>query len=196
MPIIGLNTKLYGINKTIFPEQEEEQVRSVGDDDESVRVLLPIISESYMNGAISGATAEVLPAVTTTNNGQVLTVVEGDWATANIPDVLPDVSSTDNGQVLTVVEGSWAPASVPVNTGTAIMTGTWNDGACTFDMTFQEIYDAIDAGKIVFAVIPTEDAFGIMLVSSIEVSSTAISVKFGENTLNGTEATDYPVLED
>ena len=168
MPIIGLNTKLYGINKTIFPEQEEEQIRSVGDDAESVRVLLPIISESYMNGAISGATAEVLPAVT----------------------------STDNGQVLTVVEGAWAPAGVPVNTGIAIMTGTWDDGACTFDMTFQEIYDAIDAGKIVFAVIPTEDAFGIMLVNSIEVSSTAISVKVGESTLNGTEATDYPVLED
>lgn len=33
----------------------------------------------------SGATAE-LPAVTTANNGQVLTVVSGEWKAAALPD--------------------------------------------------------------------------------------------------------------
>ena len=49
-----------------------------------------------------------LPAVTTSDNGDVLTVVSGKWAKADVPKELPTVSDTDNGSVLKVVDGVWA----------------------------------------------------------------------------------------
>ena len=49
-----------------------------------------------------------LPAVTTSDNGDVLTVVSGKWAKADVPKELPTVSATDNGSVLKVVDGVWA----------------------------------------------------------------------------------------
>ena len=52
-----------------------------------------------------------LPEVTGANNGQVLTVVEGEWAAAAVPTELPAVTSEDNGDVLKVVEGVWAKTS-------------------------------------------------------------------------------------
>ena len=56
---------------------------------------------------IAGSTVE-LPAVTTEDNGDVLTVVEGAWAKATIPAQLPAVTSEDAGKVLTVnSEGQW-----------------------------------------------------------------------------------------
>lgn len=60
-----------------------------------------------------GSTIE-LPAVTSDDNGDVLTVVEGAWAKAELPtptSELPTVTSDDNGDVLTVVEGAWAKAT-------------------------------------------------------------------------------------
>lgn len=53
------------------------------------------------------ATPAELPAVTTSNNGQILTVVSGKWEAANAPTELPTVSATDNGSVLKVIEGAW-----------------------------------------------------------------------------------------
>lgn len=55
----------------------------------------------------SGAGIE-LPVVSNSDNGDVLTVVNGAWAKANIPSQLPSVSASDNGSVLKVVDGAWA----------------------------------------------------------------------------------------
>ena len=52
-----------------------------------------------------------LPAVTAADNGDVLTVVSGEWAKAAAPSGLPEVTSSNNGQVLTVVNGEWAAAN-------------------------------------------------------------------------------------
>lgn len=48
-----------------------------------------------------------LPAVTTSDNGDVLTVVEGKWAKAAIPNELPAVTAENNGAVLKVADGAW-----------------------------------------------------------------------------------------
>ena len=60
---------------------------------------------------ITAGLTEAMPAVTASNNGQVLTVVSGAWAAATIPAQLPTVTATDNGKILKVVNGAWAAAS-------------------------------------------------------------------------------------
>lgn len=54
-----------------------------------------------------GSTIE-LPAVSGADNGNVLTVVDGKWAKAEVPSDLPAVTAEDNGSVLKVVDGVWA----------------------------------------------------------------------------------------
>lgn len=53
-----------------------------------------------------------LPQVTTSDNGKVLEVVDGEWA-ASTPSSggadLPDITEADNGKVLTAVNGKWSP---------------------------------------------------------------------------------------
>ena len=56
--------------------------------------------------ATAAASTIELPAATT--DGQVLTASGGKWVSAAIPSQLPAVSATDNGSVLKVVEGVWA----------------------------------------------------------------------------------------
>lgn len=66
------------------------------------------IPEALAKIATKSAGVE-LPAVTSENAGQVLTVnAQGKWVAAAIPSQLPAVTSTDNGSVLKVVEGVWA----------------------------------------------------------------------------------------
>ena len=48
-------------------------------------VIIPDMINAIAALITSGATAE-LPAVSATNNGQVLTVVEGAWAAADLPE--------------------------------------------------------------------------------------------------------------
>ena len=61
-----------------------------------------------------GVSVTELPAVTASNNGQVLMVVDGKWAAAAIPSQLPAVTSSDSGKVLTVsAQGAWGAAALP-----------------------------------------------------------------------------------
>ena len=64
------------------------------------------IPAALMKIATAAASTIELPAATT--NGQVLTASGGKWVSAAIPSQLPAVSETDNGSVLKVVEGVWA----------------------------------------------------------------------------------------
>lgn len=66
--------------------------------------LIPDMIEAI---AIIAGSAIELPTVTTSNNGQVLTVSSGKWAAADVPSELPTVSATDNGSVLKVIDGAW-----------------------------------------------------------------------------------------
>lgn len=57
--------------------------------------------------AVAASSVE-LPAVSASDNGNVLTVVNGKWAKAAVPTELPAVSASDNGDVLKVIDGVWA----------------------------------------------------------------------------------------
>lgn len=101
---------------------------------------------AYLTG-INGQAIEdlVLPPVDSTDNGKVLKVVSGIWATATESggSSLPTVSSTDNGKILQVSSGAWsivtpnfltshqdisglAPKADPVFTG-SISLGRYNN---------------------------------------------------------------------
>lgn len=56
----------------------------------------------------AGGAGIELPVVSKSDNGDVLTVVNGAWAKADIPSQLPAVTASDNGSVLKVVDGAWA----------------------------------------------------------------------------------------
>lgn len=57
-----------------------------GDADDVADIsIIPDMINAIATLISSGATAE-LPEVSSTNNGQVLTVVSGEWAAANLPN--------------------------------------------------------------------------------------------------------------
>ena len=61
-----------------------------------------------------GVSVTELPAVSASDNGKVLMVVDGKWAAAAIPSQLPAVTSSDSGKVLTVsAQGAWGAAALP-----------------------------------------------------------------------------------
>ena len=69
---------------------------------------------TVVNGKWAAAVpANPLPAVTAANDGEVLTVVSGAWSSADPAAQLPTVSASNDGEVLTVVSGKWAAASLP-----------------------------------------------------------------------------------
>lgn len=60
-------------------------------------------------------TSKELPAVTSTNNGKILKVVEGKWALADDSNTieLPAVTADNAGQVLKVdAEGHWVVGTI------------------------------------------------------------------------------------
>ena len=61
-----------------------------------------------------GVEVTELPAVTASDNGKELKVVEGAWAAGAEAAELPAVTSSDAGKVLTVNEsGEWVAAALP-----------------------------------------------------------------------------------
>ena len=56
-----------------------------------------------------------LPNVTSSNNGEILSVVNGQWAAATAPSGLPTVTSSDNGKSLEVVNGEWEVGNEKIN---------------------------------------------------------------------------------
>lgn len=107
---------------------------------DDITAILNAIAKLDTVQKISGA--KELPAVSSTDNGDVLTVVEGAWAKAALPAELPSVTSDDNGDVLTVVEGEWAKAALPqglptapAQDGTYTLTVTIADGEATYAWT-------------------------------------------------------------
>ena len=77
--------------------------------DDTISELLDKVNTAFENGG-GGAS---LPAVSGTDNGKVLTVVEGAWNKAAAPTELPAVSVSDNGKYLGVTEGEWGLAGPP-----------------------------------------------------------------------------------
>lgn len=70
---------------------------------------------------VAAAAAGELPAVGKSDNGDVLTVVNGKWAKAAPAAELPAVTAANNGAVLKVIDGAWAIGTddtAPANTTT------------------------------------------------------------------------------
>lgn len=76
-------------------------------DDVAEYVIIPDMINAIAALIASGATAE-LPAVTTDDNGKLLTVSGGKWTKATAQTELPAVTADDNGKVLKVADGVWA----------------------------------------------------------------------------------------
>lgn len=64
---------------------------------------------------------------------------------------LPAVTSDDNGSVLTVVEGEWDKAEAPSGNNDFVVTYIEDSGTVTADKTFAEITAAYNAGKKIYA---------------------------------------------
>lgn len=125
------------------------------DDDNIVDIDLQPDTENItvlLNGEeVTGGSG--LPEVDSSDNGDVLTVVSGEWTNAAPASQLPAVSGSDNGNVLTVVEGSWAKAAPSGGGGLFIVTLTEGNDYWTADKTFSQIAAAFTAGQVLYAMV-------------------------------------------
>ena len=100
-----------------------------------------------------GGGGSSLPSVTSSDNGDVLGVVDGAWGKMEAPSGLPEVSSTDNGDVLTVVDGEWAKAA-PSGGGTVViqLSQVWDSTSQKYvytngNYTYEDIKNLVNSGK-------------------------------------------------
>jgi hypothetical protein len=76
-----------------------------------------ISTNAGMIDAISDvAVPAELPPVTTSDNGKLLTVTNGEWNKADAPTELPPITTSDNGKLLTVTGGEWDKKSLALKT--------------------------------------------------------------------------------
>ena len=95
--------------------------------------------------------ADVLTNTTDDANGSIeysLSVIADALANGDANE-LPAVTGSDNGDVLTVVEGAWAKAAPSAGGGVSslICTPSVSGGICSLDKTFKEIKEAFEAGS-------------------------------------------------
>lgn len=87
----------------------------------------------------------VIKLGTTTNDEAkvISNMVDGGSAGA-----LPAVSSTDNGKVLTVANGAWAAGNASGGGGIFVIGSTYEEDTETLSKTWQEIYNALASGQL------------------------------------------------
>ena len=162
--------------------------------------MLDIISFAKAADAKSAAIKALeLPNISSSNNGSVLTVVNGAWDAAPIPEELPVIDVNDNGKVLTAVNSSWVAQNITFNGGILIVTETVEeDGELfvhTLNKTYGEIITALQNNILpILLLVPAEDSGSLILLSQYTTDPSHYSVVFG-NTDYGTNTLDvneYP----
>lgn len=167
--------------------------------------------------------------------GQVIALIKAMGGSGG-GSSLPSVSSTDNGDVLTVVNGAWDKAApsggsdlpdTPAQDGTYTLQNTVSSGSGTlawgadmffelhldeetwaFDKTWQEIYDALSAGKVGFFPMvyyaPEDNTvqanvnFVTLAYQDFAENNFVISGLYSNNLSNigyADTANDYPILD-
>lgn len=106
---------------------------------------IPDMVDAIAEVAESGGGSS-LPSVSATDNGDVLTVVDGAWSKAPVPAELPETTSSDNGDILKVVNGEWEKAANSATSG-MIVTFTASGGTYSADKTLSEITEAWTSTK-------------------------------------------------
>ncbi len=51
---------------------------------------------------------EIVPQVTSEDNGKVMIVNDGEWSVGVLPKILPEATTDDEGKFLRVVDGAYA----------------------------------------------------------------------------------------
>lgn len=129
---------------------------------------------AYSVAAAAPVPAPELPAVSSTDNGDVLTVVEGVWAKAAPAEELPAVTSDDAGDVLTVDNtGAWVNAA-PSGGAPMIATDTaqevQDETIYALDKTAGEIWEAANT-RLVVINYQTDDGREIWTHKSVMVEA-------------------------
>ena len=108
-------------------------------------VIIPdVISAISARAASAGIE---LPKTTASDNGKILTVVNGAWDKADPDASLPEVTAEDNGDVLTVVDGAWGKATPAFKNK---ITGTLSGTTVTLSngMTGNDIFQMVENGIV------------------------------------------------
>lgn len=111
---------------------------------------------------------------------------------------LPKVTSTDNGDVLTVVEGKWEKA-VPGGGGGSVLIveGTWDNSILTLNKTWKEIHDGLLAGSVVLYKEEPHEGYiitsGVFYCSQVYNEGSTYAVYFGNSkSFTTSSETGYP----
>lgn len=160
---------------------------------------LPTIPEEQVQKLIEQSEGGTLPEVTTTDNGKVLTVVEGAWDKAEASgSSLPEVTAADNGKVLTVVEGEWdkVEAGGGGGGGLVVKINRAQDGInYVLDKTWIEIYTALQTTPVAFMMVEEDgDYYYIQqhIFSSISYYEGAYMVTVGDIEYTTSSENGYP----
>lgn len=136
----------------------------------------------------------LLPAVTAADNGKVLRVVNSAWSAEEMPTSGTDMGITGAtvGQIAKIaavdesgVPTAWSPADMPSGgSSDFVITGTVTGETLTTDKTYEQVHEAVQAGKRVTLKV---NVYGIDFVLS----------RIGENSsgyLFATAATIFPTV--
>lgn len=141
-------------------------------------MAVDMIARGMAAGAAKEAQQNSLPPVSSTDNGDVLGVVNGAWNKMAAPGGLPTVTSADNGKVLAVENGSWAAADKSPLIVTYTITGEDMPFPLSYSHTLAQIAAAQAAGREVLGTL-TRDGVPGTLAPIVRMAQNGIMVYAG-----------------